>query len=116
MQRSPQLHQEVLAMWSINALQELIETRLRDHRLIVVANREPYQHRYVGGRIECVPPASGMVSALDPIVRACGGVWIAHGNGTADRRTSDSTGRLKVPPEDPCYTLRRLWLTKAQEE
>ena len=72
-------------MWTKDALQELIQTRLGDHRLLLVSNREPYQHRYAGGRIECVPPASGMVSALEPILRACGGVWIAHGSGNADR-------------------------------
>lgn len=102
-------------MWTKDALQELISNRLGEHRLIVVANREPYQHRYNGGRIECVPPASGMVSALDPIVRACGGVWVAHGSGNADRRTADARGRIAVPPEDPSYTLRRLWLSKDQE-
>jgi trehalose 6-phosphate synthase len=103
-------------MWTKDALQELIQTRLRDHRFIVVANREPYLHRHVGGRIECVPPASGMVSALDPILKACGGVWIGHGSGTADRRTADRGDRLLVPPDDPSYTLRRVWLTKDQEE
>jgi trehalose 6-phosphate synthase len=102
-------------MWSIDALKELIHKRLGDRRLIVVANREPYLHRFIEGRIECVPPVSGMVSALDPIVRACGGTWIAHGSGDADRRTADAYGRLRVPPDDPRYTLRRVWLTKAQE-
>jgi trehalose 6-phosphate synthase len=103
-------------MWTRDALQNLIQTKLRDHRLILVANREPYLHRYVGGRIECVPPASGMVSALEPIMRACGGVWIAHGSGNADRRTADPQGHVRVPPEDPSYTLRRVWLTKEQED
>ncbi|TMQ35299.1 MAG: trehalose-6-phosphate synthase [Planctomycetota bacterium] len=103
-------------MWTREALQELIQQNLRDHQFILVANREPYLHRYSGGRVECVPPASGMVSALDPIMRACGGVWIAHGSGNADRRTADARGRLRVPPDDPSYTLRRLWLTKEQED
>lgn len=102
-------------MWTKDALQELIHNRLGEQRLIVVANREPYQHRYSGGRIECVSPAGGVVSALDPIVQACGGIWVAHGNGNADRRTADANGRLSVPPDDPSYTLRRLWLTKEQE-
>lgn len=102
-------------MWNKNALQELIHTRLGDHQLILVANREPYLHRFAGGRIECVPPVSGMVSALEPIMRACGGTWIAHGSGNADRRTADAQGRLRVPPDDPRYTLRRVWLTKEQE-
>ncbi len=102
-------------MWTKDALQELIQTKLGDHQLLLVANREPYLHRYAGNRIECVPPASGMVSALEPILRACGGVWIAHGSGNADRRTADAQGHVPVPPEDPCYTLRRVWLTKEQE-
>src|SRR5262249_20236523 len=78
---------EVATMWTKDALQELIQAKLRDRQFVLVANREPFLHRYVGGKVECVPPASGMVSALDPILRACGGVWIAHGSGNADRRT-----------------------------
>ena len=103
-------------MWTKHALQELIEERLAGHPLIVVGNREPYIHKYVSGKIECVPPASGMVSALDPLLRASGGIWVAHGSGTADRKTSDRTGHVRVPPEDPQYTLRRIWLTKQQED
>src|SRR5262249_25507858 len=103
-------------MWTKNALQELIQTKLGDRRLILVGNREPYLHRFVDGKIQCEPPASGMVSALEPIMRACGGVWIAHASGNADRRTAAAKGRLQVPPEDPLYTLRRVWLTKDQQE
>lgn len=103
-------------MWTKDALQQLIQTKLGDRRLILVANREPYLHHFVDGKIECVPPASGMVSALEPIMRACGGVWIGHASGNADRRTADEHGRLRVPPDDPSYTLRRIWLTKQQQE
>src|SRR5271170_8182580 len=103
-------------MWTKDALQDLTTSRLGDHQLILVSNREPYQHRYAGGHIECVPPASGMVSALEPILRACGGVWVAHGSGNADRRTVDANDHIRVPPDDPQYSLRRVWLTKAQEE
>lgn len=102
-------------MWTKDALQDMIRGKLGGRRLIVVANREPYLHRFAGGKIECVSPASGMVSALEPIMRACGGTWIAHGSGNADRRTSDVAGRLKVPPGNPEYTLRRIWLTKEQQ-
>jgi trehalose 6-phosphate synthase len=103
-------------MWTKDALQELIRSRLRDHRFILVANREPYVHRYVNGRVECDPPASGMVTALEPIMRACGGVWIAHGSGNADRRVVDEQNCLRVPPENPAYTLKRVWLSKQQLE
>ena len=103
-------------MWTKDALQDLIHTQVGDRRFILVGNREPYQHRYVGERIECVPPASGMVSALEPILCASGGVWVAHGSANADRRTVDSHDHVRVPPDDPQYTLRRVWLTKAQED
>lgn len=103
-------------MWNKDALQELIRDRLSGHQFMVVANREPYLHQYVGNRIQCLPPVSGMVSALDPILRASEGKWIAHGSGSADRKTADAHGRLGVPPDDPKYFLRRVWLTKEQED
>jgi alpha,alpha-trehalose-phosphate synthase [UDP-forming] len=103
-------------MWTKDALHDLAQTRLGDRQLVLLANREPYQHRIAGGRIECVPPASGMVSALEPILRACGGVWVAHGSGNADHRTVDQHDHIAVPPEDPSYTLRRVWLTKEQQD
>jgi trehalose 6-phosphate synthase len=103
-------------MWTKRALHDLIHEKLRDHKLIIVANREPYIHRFVGEHIECTRPASGMASALDPIVRACGGIWVGHGSGTADRQVVDERDHVLVPPEDPAYTLRRVWLTKEQEE
>jgi alpha,alpha-trehalose-phosphate synthase [UDP-forming] len=103
-------------MWTKSGLQDLIKERLAGRQFIVVANREPYVHQFKGTRIECQAPASGMVSALDPILRASGGTWIAHGSGTADRNTADTRGYIDVPPEKPQYTLRRLWLSKAQVE
>jgi trehalose 6-phosphate synthase len=103
-------------MWTKNALQELVQIKLSGQPLVLVANREPYQHRFVRGEIECIPPASGMVSALEPIMRACGGTWIAHGSGSADRKTVDFRNLIRVPPDQPEYTLRRVWLTKEQED
>jgi trehalose 6-phosphate synthase len=102
-------------MWTKEALQDLIQTKLGDRRFLIVSNREPYLHRYVGNRIECLPPVSGLVSALESIMRTCGGTWIAHGSGNADRKMVDRQGHVGVPPEDPSYVLRRLWLTKEQE-
>src|SRR6185312_7001703 len=61
-------------------------------------------------------PASGMATALDPVMRACDGVWVAHGSGNADRKTVDAKDHIRVPPDDPRYTLRRVWLTKEQEQ
>lgn len=102
--------------WTRESLHQLIAEQIGEARLIVVANREPYMHLHQGGEIRMIRPAGGVTAALDPILRACGGTWVAHGAGTADRRTADPRGRLRVPPEEPMYTLRRVWLTKAQEE
>ena len=102
-------------MWTKEALQDLIEVKLRGYRFIVVSNREPYIHRYTGDQIECVQPASGLASALEPIMRACAGVWIAHGSGDADRAMVDARNCVLVPPDDPSFTLRRVWLTQQQE-
>lgn len=103
-------------MWTKEALYDLIQTKLHDYQFIVVANREPYIHRYAGDQIECVQPASGLAVALDPIMRACGGTWVAHGSGDADRQMVDGRDHVRVPPDEPQYTLRRVWLTKEQED
>src|SRR5688572_10902792 len=91
--------------WTRGALHELVAERLDGRKLIVVANREPYIHRYKSGEreseIECIQPASGMASALHPILVASGGTWIAHGSGDADRVVVDECDRVAVPPEDP---------------
>jgi trehalose 6-phosphate synthase len=102
-------------MWTKDSLSDLIETRFRGYRLIFVSNREPYSHQYKGGGVECTRPASGVTAALEPIMRVSGGVWIAHGSGDADQKFSDPTGRVEVPPDDPSFTLRRIFLTKRQE-
>jgi alpha,alpha-trehalose-phosphate synthase [UDP-forming] len=103
-------------MWDKASLHDLITTKMADYQIIVVANREPYIHRFAGDSIECQRPASGMAAALDPIMRAAGGVWVGHGSGDADRGTVDLADHVAVPPEDPSYTLRRVWLTKEEEE
>jgi trehalose 6-phosphate synthase len=102
-------------MWTKDALGELVKTKFSGYPLIVVSNREPYIHSYVGGEIKWTVPASGLTVALDPVMRACGGVWVAHGSGDADRQVVDAKGRLKVPPDNPEYTLKRVWLTREEE-
>ncbi len=97
-------------------LRELMRRELEDFHFIVVSNREPYIHNYTADGIKCVIPAGGLTGALDPIMRACGGTWIAHGSGTADSRMVDEDNKLEVPPDAGEYTLRRVWLTKEQEE
>jgi trehalose 6-phosphate synthase len=102
--------------WTKERLVDVARTRLGGAKLIVVANREPYIHRYRDGDVEWIRPAGGLTTALDPVMRACGGVWVAHGSGDADRRVTDRSGRVGVPPDDPSYQLRRVWLTKEDEE
>jgi trehalose 6-phosphate synthase len=102
--------------WTRERLEEVTRARLGGAKLIVVANREPYIHRYHNGAIEWIRPAGGLTTALDPVMRACGGVWVAHGSGDADHLVTDPSGRVGVPPDDPSYVLRRVWLSKEQEE
>jgi trehalose-6-phosphate synthase len=83
---------------------------------VVVSNREPYMHVRSGKEIKCIVPASGMVTAMEPILKACGGLWIASGSGDADRETVDEHDKVMVPPYEDKYTLRRIWLTKEQED
>ena len=96
--------------------QRVIREKLKDYQLFIVSNREPYIHNWKEDQIECIRPASGLTIALDPMMRACGGVWIAHGSGTADRDTVDNNQKVRVPPEDPQYELKRVWLSKEEEE
>jgi trehalose-6-phosphate synthase len=98
------------------SLQELVRTKLADRLFMVVSNREPYIHILSGDEVRCIVPASGLTVALDPVMRACGGIWVAHGSGGADREAVDDRNHVSVPPDEPCYTLRRVWLTKEEEE
>jgi len=103
------------AHWTAESLRVYIGNILRDSRLFVVSNREPYEHVRQGSSIAVKVPASGLVTALEPILRACDGTWIAQGAGDADRKTADSKSRLRVPPDTRQYTLRRVWLDKEEE-
>ena len=84
-------------------------------RIFAVSNREPYIHVREGKEIVCKVPPSGLVTAIEPVLRACDGVWVASGSGNEDRATVDEFDRLRVPPDDPRYTLRRVWLTPEEE-
>jgi trehalose 6-phosphate synthase len=106
--------EDALVQWSPDMLRQILAAELPDTELIVVSNREPYIHELVDGRIELQVPASGLVSALEPVTRTCNGTWIAHGSGSADRQTVDPDDRLAVPPDNPAYTLRRVWLSEEE--
>ncbi|HUX89439.1 MAG TPA: trehalose-6-phosphate synthase [Gallionellaceae bacterium] len=101
--------------WTADSLRAILHSELRGEDVIVVSNREPYIHQRHGEHIEVQRPASGLVTALEPIMRACSGTWIAHGSGTADRDVVDKYDRIAVPPENPAYQIRRVWLSKEEE-
>ncbi|HAF43376.1 MAG TPA: trehalose-6-phosphate synthase [Gallionellaceae bacterium] len=101
--------------WSPESLRAILHGELRGEDVIVVSNREPYIHQRRGDRIEVQQPASGLVTALEPIMRACSGTWIAHGSGSADREVVDKDDRVAVPPDHPAYQIRRVWLTPEEE-
>jgi alpha,alpha-trehalose-phosphate synthase [UDP-forming] len=111
-----QLRETAESIWTAERLAVHVRSKLGDSGLIIVSNREPYSHTRKGESLEVVVPPSGLVTALEPILCACNGKWVAHGSGDADRETVDAKAHLRVPPDDPKYTLRRVWLTKAEEE
>ncbi len=102
--------------WTADRLAVHVRARLDDGRLFVVSNREPYTHMRRGKEVVVHVPASGLVTAIEPVLRACDGTWVAHGSGDADLDAVDAHDRLPVPPDDPHYSLRRVWLTKEEEE
>ena len=104
------------SLWTGQRLAVHLRAKLGDGRLFVLSNREPYMHIRHGKSVEAMVPASGLVTALEPVLRACDGTWVAHGSGDADAETVDQHDRLRVPPEDQKYTLRRVWLNKQEEE
>ncbi len=102
--------------WSPKNLRLLLAEELPGTKVLVVSNREPYIHNRVDDAISLQIPASGLVAALEPVMRACGGTWIAHGSGSGDRDTVDANDRIGVPPADPAYVLKRVWLTEIEQD
>jgi trehalose 6-phosphate synthase len=102
--------------WGPDALRRILREDLKGDEVLIVSNREPYIHVKRDNVIEIQRPASGLVTALEPVMRACSGTWIAHGAGSADRETVDQHDHVMVPPERPSYRIRRVWLSKEEEQ
>src|SRR4029079_10443767 len=100
------------SLWTEERLKQVVEIRFGERPIYVVSNREPVSHVQEGRTISELRPASGLVTALEPIMLACGGTWGAHGSGGADRVVGE---RIGLPSDDPAYTLRRVWLTEQEE-
>ena len=102
-------------IWTSSALKNYMAAELEGKKLFLISNREPYMHVIEGRSVKWIIPAGGLVTALDPVMRICNGTWIAHGSGDADRDMADERGIVRVPPDDPKYTLKRVWLTREEE-
>lgn len=110
------LREKAESVWTKERLKEHIHAKIDDKKLIVVSNREPYMHIHHVKQIECIEPASGLITALDPVLKASGGLWVAHGGGNADREVVDGRNIIRIPPDNPLYDLKRVWLTAEEEE
>jgi alpha,alpha-trehalose-phosphate synthase [UDP-forming] len=115
-EQEARLRQAGESLWTAERLSVHVRSKLSGSRLFVISNREPYSHVRKGKSFEIVIPPSGLVTAMEPILQACDGTWIAHGSADGDPETVDEKDSLRVPPDDPKYTLKRVWLTKEEEE
>src|SRR5580704_8499476 len=106
------------SLWTAERLRVSLQNKLHQTPLFVVSNREPYMHvlSEKDGSIGVIVPASGLVTALEPVLLACNGTWVASGSGNADREVVDKDDRLRVPPDHPSYTLRRVWTTDEEDK
>lgn len=102
--------------WGPERLRAALSEHLQGERVVILANREPYIHERTADGVRVLHPASGLVTALEPVMRACSGVWVAHGSGSADRETVDEHDTIRVPPGEESYTIRRVWLSEAEED
>ncbi len=109
------MRDEAQVNWSPDALRGILRQDLKGEEVLILSNREPYIHERREGGIIVKRPASGLVTALEPVMRACSGTWIAHGSGTADRDVVDANDHVAVPPDKPAYRLRRVWLSPQEE-
>ena len=115
-ERLAQERERVAGVWSPARLRATLRQFLQGERSVIIANREPYMHVKSPNGVKVIHPASGLVTALEPVMRACSGVWVAHGSGSADRETVDIKDRIPVPPGEGSYLLRRVWLTEQEEK
>ncbi|MCX6721333.1 MAG: trehalose-6-phosphate synthase [Candidatus Staskawiczbacteria bacterium] len=102
--------------WTAERLKEFVKTYLKGRKIFAVSNREPYVHSHIKNEIICSVPASGMVTAVEPVMESCGGVWLAQATGDADKETADANGKIQVPPDDPKYTLKRIWISEKERK
>ena len=115
LRRDRRSHDESQVSWNPDALRTILREDLRGDEILVVSNRAPYLHNRRDGVVQVQRPASGLVTALEPVMVACSGTWIAHGSGSADKEVVDARDHIAVPPPQPAYDVRLVWLSPEQE-
>src|SRR3989338_6723883 len=101
-------------MWTKKQLQETMKAKLADYLLVVASNRQPYSHIFKGGKVVCQRQPGGLVTALNPVLEATNGTWVAVGASPYDRQVLDAKQKIKLPPENPSYNLKRIFLSKEE--
>jgi trehalose-6-phosphate synthase len=116
-QEEAQLRESHSSLWTAERLRVSLRSKLQGDAVFVVSNREPYMHVFdeKENAIRMLVPASGLVTALEPVLQACEGTWVANGSGNADREVVNERDQLRVPPHRPTYTLRRVWLSEEED-
>ena len=102
-------------VWTRDRLRRLVNREIGDYRIVVVSNRQPYIHELVDGELKVSTPAGGVTTAIDPLMQECAGTWIAHGGGAGDYLAVDEGNRVMVPPDDPSYAMRLVWLNDEEQ-
>ncbi len=115
-EQEARLRESHASIWTAERLRVSLRNKLQDKPLFVISNREPYMHVRGEKGLEVMVPASGLVTAIEPVLVACDGTWVAHGSADADREVVDAHDRIRVPPDRPSYTLRRVWLSTEEEK
>jgi len=103
----------MIRAWNKNTVLDLVKDKLSDHLFVVVSNRQPYIHKFVKGKPECMRGPGGVITALDPVMCQLRGLWVASGSGEADKEVAKDS-KVNVPPQNPSYVLRYVWLTKEE--
>lgn len=116
LERDKRVRDESQMSWNPEVLRAILRDDLRGDEFLIVSNREPYIHvRAADKSVQVQRPASGLITALEPVMLACSGTWIAHGSGSADRDMVDKNDHVSVPPGRDSYQIRRVWLSEAEE-
>jgi alpha,alpha-trehalose-phosphate synthase [UDP-forming] len=83
------------------------------HRLVVVSNRLPYNPVRTSKGIRYVKGSGGLVTALDPVLRLCNGLWIGWDGGTGPPM-KEKRVTVSESDDEGSYQLRFVNLTEKE--